>query len=122
MPARIVRNARPVRLHNGVLYVHVSTAAWANELTFMAHDLLTRLRAYVPNAKLKVIRFKVGPLPGSPPVKKPDPTPPPMPPLADLPDEIGRALAHLPDDDLRDEIGRAATACLARNRQRRDKK
>jgi hypothetical protein len=118
VPARIVAHARPVRLHRGILIVHVSSSVWANELHYLSDDLLLRLRAHVPDAKIEKIRFQVGPLPDLP-KRAPDPPPPPEPVrLASLPEELGRALSRVEDDQLRKAITDAARTSLARGPKR----
>ena len=118
VPPRIVEHARPVKLARGVLIVHVSSSVWANELHYLSDDLLTRLREHAPTAGIQRIRFQVGPLPDIP--KKPAPAPPPPEPvrLASLPEELGRALSRVEDDELRKAITEAATTSLARERRR----
>ncbi len=118
VPPRIVENARPVRLSRGVLIVHVTSSVWANELHYLTDDLLSRLREHAPEARIEKIRFQVGPLPDIPKRLR-DTTPPPEPVrLASLPDELGRALSRVHDDDLRKAITEAATTSLARRRNK----
>lgn len=50
-----VTRARAVA--QGVLYVDVRSSAWLNELTFMRHDLLTRLNAGAGSARVERIVF-----------------------------------------------------------------
>ena len=116
VPSRIVANARPVKLSRGVLVVHVSSSVWANELHYLASDLLDEVRKHVPRSRIEKIRFQVGPLPDLP--ARPSVPPPPPEPvkLASLPDELGRALSRVEDDALRRTIAEAATTSLARGR------
>ena len=116
VPPRILEHARPVRLSRGILIVHVTSSVWANELHYLTNDLLTRLREHAPNTPIEKIRFQVGPLPDLP--RRPEETPPPPEPvrLASLPEELGRALSRVEDDELRKAITEAATTSLARTR------
>ena len=120
VPPRILEHARPVRLSRGVLTVHVSSSVWANELHYLTDDLLARLRKAAPTSGIEKIRFQVGPLPDIP--KRAQDAPPPPEPvrLASLPEELGRALSRVHDDDLRKAITEAATTSLARTRERKD--
>ena len=118
VPPRLVEHARPVRLKRGVLLVHVSSSVWANELHYLTDDLLTRLREHAPESRVDKIRFQVGPLPDIPPRPRDDPPPPEPVRLASLPDELGRALSRVEDDDLRNAITKAATTSLARRRRK----
>jgi hypothetical protein len=120
VPPRILEHARPVRLSRGVLIVHVSSSVWANELHYLSDDLLTRLRKAAPTSGIEKIRFQVGPLPDIP--KRPEAAPRPAKPvrLAALPEELGRALSRVDDDDLRKAIAEAATTSLARVRKPTD--
>jgi hypothetical protein len=117
VPARILAHARPVRLNRGILVVHVSSSVWANELHYLTDDLLTRLRQHAPASGVENIRFQVGPLPDLP-IRRKAPPPPPEPVrLASLPEELGRALSRVEDDQLRKAIAEAATTSLARVRK-----
>jgi hypothetical protein len=120
VPPRILAHARPVRLSRGVLIVHVSSSVWANELHYLSDDLLTRLRQAAPTSGIEKIRFLVGPLPDIP--KRPEAAPRPAEPvrLAALPEELGRALSRVQDDELRKAIAEAATTSLARITKPRD--
>lgn len=120
VPPRILKHARPVYLSRGVLTVNVSSSVWANELHYLSDDLLSRIRAASPSSGIKKIRFQVGPLPEIP--KRLRPAPPPAEPvrLASLPDELGRALSRVEDDELRKKIAEAATTSLARERMGKD--
>ncbi|MBT8467165.1 MAG: DUF721 domain-containing protein [Deltaproteobacteria bacterium] len=120
VPPRILAQARPVRLSRGVLVVHVSSSVWANELHYLSDDLLSRLREAAPTSGIEKIRFQVGPLPDIPERPKASPGPPEPVRLAALPEELGRALSRVEDDDLRKAITEAATTSLARIRKPRD--
>ncbi|MGB8330455.1 MAG: DUF721 domain-containing protein [Polyangiales bacterium] len=121
VPPRIVENARPVRLSNGVLLVHVRSSVWANELSYLTDDLLARLREHVPMSRVERIRFQVGPLPDLPIREAPTPPPPEPVRLGSLPEELGRALSRVHDDELRRAITAAATTSLARIRKPSDR-
>ncbi|MGD8318788.1 MAG: DUF721 domain-containing protein [Myxococcales bacterium] len=116
VPPRIVKHARPVRLSRGVLIVHVSSSVWANELHYLSEDLLARIQKAAPTSGIRRIRFQVGPLPDIPARARPDAPPPEPVRLASLPEELGRALSRVHDDDLRKAITEAATTSLARMR------
>lgn len=116
VPPRILEHARPVRFSRGVLIVHVSSSVWANELHYLTNDLLERLREAAPASGVQKIRFQVGPLPDIPMRLPPGPPPPTPVRLASLPEDLGRALSRVHDDDLRKAITEAATMSLARGR------
>jgi len=120
VPPRILEHARPVRLSRGVLIVHVSSSVWANELHYLTDDLLARLREHAPTSGIEKIRFQVGPLPDIPKRHQAKPPPPEPVRLASLPEELGRALSRVEDDELRRAITEAATTSLARTRERKD--
>lgn len=117
VPPRILEHARPVRLSRGVLIVHVSSSVWANELHYLTDDLLTRIREAAPTTGIDKIRFQVGPLPDIPKRDQAEPPPPEPVRLASLPEELGRALSRVEDDELRKAITEAATTSLARTRK-----
>lgn len=118
VPSRIVEHARPVRLSRGVLVVHVSSSVWANELHYLSNDLLERIQAAAPSSSVRRIRFQVGPLPEIPAHARAKAPPPEPVRLASLPDDLGRALSRVQDDELRKAIAEAATTSLARMRER----
>ncbi len=112
LPPRIAARARPVRFQNGILRVHTVSSTWAQELSFMTEDILARLNEASLGLRILGIRFRTGPLPPAferrtPLHHAPDPRPP-----KPLPAPVGRALARVSDDDLRDVIARAATTSL----------
>jgi hypothetical protein len=111
VPQRIAQHARPVDLRRGTLIVHTRTTSWAQELSFHEADLLASIRARVP--AVRRLRIRVGEMP--PPPKPPAPPPPKVKPLrvGELPADVARALARVPDDRLRDAITRAACTSLA---------
>lgn len=114
LPPRVTENARPVRFQNGVLWVHAKSASWAHELEFLSADLLARVRSRRPGVRITAIRFRVGPLPELPEVVRPTQPEPPPAPAAALPEEVGRALASMRDEDLRNAVASAARQSLGR--------
>lgn len=118
VPERIYRRARPVRIHAGTLHVNTATSAWASELELMKEQLLASLRQHSPEARIRAIRFRVGPLPDLPNATREErPQPPPVivPPL---PESLARVLATIDDDDLREAIGTAASMSFGRDQAR----
>lgn len=125
MPPRIAKNARPVRLFRGTLTVHVATSAWAQELTLAKTDLLAWLNKRAPDAGVRDLRARVGPLTTAPPtIRREDPRPVEIVPLASLPEELARALSTIGDDAIRDVVREAASRSLGEikrtPRKRRD--
>ena len=115
VPRRVLENARPVGVRRGVMTVHTATSVWANELEMLKPQLLDSLRRNAPRSGVRDIRVRVGKLP---PLQAPRPVRPPAPatPVAQLPEELARALAALGDDSLRDAVHRAASVSLGRAR------
>lgn len=110
---RILANARPVQYRAGVLTVHTATTAWANALSLESAQLLFRVRARVPDIKVDRLVFRVGRLPEVPVAVKPEPPPPRLLPLEQLPEELARELARVHDDALRDRLAKAMAVSLA---------
>jgi hypothetical protein len=112
VPERVFNRARPVRFSHGTLLVHTATSAWANELDHLQDQLLASVQRTAPEARVKALRFRVGPLPDMPPQTRPDP--PRRTPIAvkTLPEELARVLARIDDDELREAIGAAASVAL----------
>jgi predicted nucleic acid-binding Zn ribbon protein len=55
-----VTTARSVTA-DGVLWVHVKTAAWMTELSLLAPELLAKLNAGEGRAPIRQLRFRLGP-------------------------------------------------------------
>src|SRR5579884_3528473 len=108
--ARIADRAHPLSLGGGVLVLRVPSSVWAHELSLLADEVCARLRER--GVVARELRFRVGPVP---PLERPAErrvarcVPGPRP----LPAELARALADVPDPELRATIGRAATSNLA---------
>jgi hypothetical protein len=119
VPARVARNARPVRLVRGTLIVHARTAAWSQELSFLQADLLNAIQERAPTAGVQRLRMQVGPLP-PPPTRMVKPKPKVQPiEVGELPGELARAIAHVKDDALRDVVSLAARTSLADGKKRK---
>lgn len=122
VPERVFMRARPVRLTGGVLWVHTATSAWASELEHLKEQLLASAQKHAPDASVKSLRFRVGPLPELPPSTRPErPRQAPI-AVAVLPEGLARALAAIDDDALRDAIGQAASVALGRPPSRTSKR
>jgi hypothetical protein len=120
VPERVFMRARPFRQKGGVLWIHTATSAWASELEHLKEQLLQSVQKHAPDAGVKVLRFRVGPLPELPTSTRPEPPRKPLVPLATLPESLARALAAIDDDALRDAIGQAASVALGRQRDPRE--
>ena len=117
----IARRAWPLRIaRDGTLHVATSSSTWANELGFLADEIVERLRARLgPDAPSR-LRCAVGPVPESA-ADKPEPTvrrPPEVP--AEIGEEADSAAAAIDDPELRELVARAARASLLKARSGRD--
>jgi predicted nucleic acid-binding Zn ribbon protein len=56
----IARYSRPGRLRRGVLEITVSNSMMVQELTFQKQEVIAKLRAEFPDAKLRDIKFRLG--------------------------------------------------------------
>ena len=111
---RIAENARPVSYRNGILSVHTTTAPWSNALSFEAAQISAKLRARLPDVPVQRITFRVGRLPELPEQVHPEPPPPALIPLSQLPEEVARELARVKHDALRESLARAAAISLGK--------
>jgi hypothetical protein len=117
----IARQAWPLRIaRDGTLHVATSSATWANELGFLADEIVERLRARLgPDAPSR-LRCAVGPVPESP-ADEPEPS---VGPPQEVPTEIGAeadsAASAIDDPELRELVARAARASLLKARSGRD--
>ncbi len=117
LPKRVVENARPVSLVRGVLWVHVTNPVWAQELSFLERDLLTKLQRVPGAAAVQRIRFRVGPLPEVRPLE--DPTGPVVAPRArarkrTADPALDAALGRIDDEALRETLEHAIEVSLGR--------
>lgn len=118
VPARVFARARPVRLSHGVLYVHTATPSWALELDHLKQQLLASVQKHAPEARVKELRFRTGPLPEPPSGSRPERRRPEPVIVAALPEALARALAAIDDDQLREAISGAAGVALGREPRR----
>ena len=118
VPERVFRRARPVRLHAGTLYVNTATSAWSSELELFKEKLIASARKHAPEARVKAIRFRVGPLPDLAPGTRPERTPAPPVIVAKVPESLARVLANIDDDELREAIEGAASIAMGREAAR----
>lgn len=111
---RILRNARPVKLMKGTLIVHTSNSAWANSLQLESESLLAKIKRVAPDARVRKLLFRAGPLPEAamPLLHTPLETNPGI-PLKELPEEIARELARIHNDEVREAVTRAISIGLA---------
>jgi hypothetical protein len=118
VPARVFARARPVRLSHGILYVNTASPAWALELDYLKVQLLASVQKHAPEARVRELRFKTGPLPDVPKSSRPERQRPEPVAVATLPENLARALAAIDDDALREAISGAAAVALGRASKR----
>ena len=106
---RIASRTEPGRLRGGVLTVFAASAAWAQELTFLSPEILSRVRAL--RISVTELRFQVrtnaGSAPARAPVRHVERKPKP------LPAELTARLETVADPELRAAIADAASEWLA---------
>lgn len=118
----IARNAWPLRIaRDGTLHVATASATWANELAFLADEILGRLRERIgPDAPVK-LKCAVGPIPEAARLDQGEPEP--FPAAEDMPPEVrseaASAASAITDPELREIVARAARASLLRARSGR---
>jgi hypothetical protein len=113
LSTRVLNNARPVRLLRGTLFVHTSNSAWANSLQLESSALLAKIKRVAPDARIRRLSFRSGPMPEAALPAPYTPLPPREIELRELPEEVARELAHIRDDALREAVTRAAAVGLA---------
>ena len=106
---RLACKSEPERLHARTLTIVVTSSVWAQELSFLAPEILERLR----NAGIEVdtLRWKVG-SPKS--VSRPASEKARVVPVHQLPTELNQALDAVDDAELRKAIHTAAAHVLGR--------
>jgi predicted nucleic acid-binding Zn ribbon protein len=55
--ATIAANSRPVKLHNGILYVWVKNSSWMQQLVYMAKPIKGKINQFFGSDKVKMVRF-----------------------------------------------------------------
>lgn len=106
----------PKRLRDGLLTVNVASSAWQNELTFLRVDLVKRINETMDGARVKAIRFSVGPVDRTTEerrkvtaIERAE---------VELPqaylDEVESEVAGIADEELKENIRRARLAQLRR--------
>jgi len=117
----IARQAWPLRIaRDGTLHVATTSATWANELGFLADEIVERLGARLGSDAPTRVRCAVGPVPESA-ASEPEPSvlPPPEVP-AEIGVEADSAASAIDDLELRQLVARAARASLLKARSGRD--
>ena len=117
----VARQAWPLRIaRDGTLHVATSSATWANELGFLADEILGQLRARLGADAPAKIRCAAGPIPeAAAPIDSgktyevPFETPP------EIAAEAAAAASAITDPELRETVARAARASLLRARSGR---
>jgi predicted nucleic acid-binding Zn ribbon protein len=54
----VARVAQPVRLENGILFVHVASAPWRAELSMRRMEILGKIRKHTGTTIVREIRFR----------------------------------------------------------------
>ena len=106
---RIAERTEPVALHGGVLRVRVASAAWANELSLLASDIIARIGTC--GVEVRELRFVIGPLTQPRDALRRPRRQAPR-PRRDLPGPLQEALAEVGDPDLRRALASAARLTL----------
>lgn len=106
---RIAKRTRVGAIRHGTLTIYAGSASWANELTFLSEDILTRLKR--TRLGVKRLRFQVKDL-GAPPRRWGAEREVQNPPRAPLPQELLERLERVDDPELRQAIAEAASLSL----------
>jgi hypothetical protein len=118
----IARQAWPLRIaRDGTLHVATASATWANELAFLADEIVARLHVRLGSDAPARLRCAVGPIPESatPNEVYAAPAPAPREVPADVASEADSAASSIADPELRELVARAARASLLNARSGR---
>jgi hypothetical protein len=100
-------HARPTSIRRDVLYLTVTDSLWMSELTYFVPRFLESFNGVLPaDQQLRSIRLRVGSL--RPLAERPGAADPGPVPDRELPDEVRRRLARIPDPALRRQMERIA--------------
>jgi hypothetical protein len=111
---RLSERALPESLNDGLLCVRVPSSTWAQELSFLSHVILERLRQ--SGHSVTKLRFRVA-APATRPTRQPEP--PERVVKAPLPAPLQDRLAAMDDPELRQAIAEAAALSLGRQSKKR---
>ncbi len=103
----LAARARPLSVRSGVLTVGVTSSAWAQQLSFLRAEILSRLNAHLAGTPLKALRTRVvepGPPPAGPPPPPERPAPGPVPGWAR--ERVRRATQEVGDREVRRALER----------------
>lgn len=56
----IAREAQPKQIRNMILWVHVSSSTWMQQLEFMKQDIVSKLNERIGEKVVHDIRFRIG--------------------------------------------------------------
>jgi hypothetical protein len=114
VPHRVALEVTPVRTFGDTLFLHASSAVWAQQVSLLAPQLLASMRARDPKLGIARLAPRVGRMPPRLPVA-PEPAPVVVPPLPveRLPADVRDALAKVADESLRASLTQAACSALA---------
>jgi hypothetical protein len=108
---RIGARARAERLRGAILFVRVTSSAWAQELHVLKAQLLTKLQRTPGGEGVFDLRFTVGPIDDLPDWEALPVAPPPEESpgfrVPEVPSaELAQAIANVQDAELREELSR----------------
>lgn len=112
--SRIAARATPGRLERGTLTVHVASAVWAQELSFLTQDIVRRLGR--EGIQLEAVRFRVQEQAERHQTPA-EPAPPAVHPV-ELPGELAQRIEQIDDPELRQIVAEAAGYSLSLQRER----
>jgi hypothetical protein len=117
----VARQAWPLRLaRDGTLHVATSSATWANELGFLADEILDRLRSRLGSDAPTGIRCAAGPIPeAGAPRDSPEADRVPVETPPEIAAEAAVAASAIADPELRETVARAVRASLLKTRSGR---
>ena len=58
----IAANTRPAAFKGDLLIVHATSSSWLQQLRFLKADILSKVNQHLGQAKVKDIKFKIGPV------------------------------------------------------------
>lgn len=56
----IAKQAQPKQIRNMILWVHVSSSTWMQQLEFMKRDIINKLNERIGETVIHDIRFRIG--------------------------------------------------------------
>ncbi len=117
----IARQAQPRSIRNRILFIDVSHPTWVQQLQFLKPNLLQKINTYLGESRIQDIRFRLGKIESSPPLRN-DPLPDMEKCDEAMLQSMEGLLKRIEDEEMRKALRSLFTRGAALERHRRERK